>query len=384
MRVLTILTYYAPHWTGLTVHAVRIAESLAARGHDVTVLTTRHSRELARDEIVNGVRVVRIAPIGRFSRGMITPAYPIAAARLISQHDVVQIHTPLPEAAIVAMLARAFRRPMVMTHHGDIVMPQGTVNRFIESSAFAILLAAGRLATAVTSYSDDYTRHSRLLSLLGDKVTSVKPPVEMPAPDLAASAAWKQELGLGGKRLIGIAGRWVSEKGFDHLLRAMPMIRDSVPEAHVVYAGEPAVYEDFFHRCRPLIDTERNHLTFLGLVRGAQKMADFYAMCDLFVLPSRSDMMALVQVEAMLCGTPVVAADIPGARVVVGETGFGLLSPPNDPAGLARTIGAALDDLPSLRPNVEVVRRLFDPNRSIDEYEHILRDAIAAVAALHS
>ena len=47
MKILTVLTYYHPHWTGLTANAKRIAEGLAARGHDVTVLTTRHAEELA-------------------------------------------------------------------------------------------------------------------------------------------------------------------------------------------------------------------------------------------------------------------------------------------------------------------------------------------------
>ena len=46
MRILSALTYYHPHWTGLTAHAVSIAEGLAARGHQVTVLTTRHTYKL--------------------------------------------------------------------------------------------------------------------------------------------------------------------------------------------------------------------------------------------------------------------------------------------------------------------------------------------------
>src|SRR5512145_399377 len=115
MKILAVLTYYYPHWTGLTAHAVQVAEGLVARGHEVTVLTVRHSAELARDEIINGVRVVRLQPTGRFSRGMIAPAFPHAAAKLIAEHDAVQIHTPLPEAPIVALLCRALGRPLVMT-----------------------------------------------------------------------------------------------------------------------------------------------------------------------------------------------------------------------------------------------------------------------------
>lgn len=373
MKILSVLTYYYPHWTGLTAHAVRVAEGLANRGHEVTVLTTRHSPELPRDEMINGVRVIRLQPFMRFSRGMLTPAFPYAAGKLISQHDVVQIHTPLPEALQVGLLCRVMRRPLLMTHHGDVVMPGGALNRAIQQLAFLMLRATGRLAGAVTSYSRDYAEHSRLLSSMRRKLAYVYPPVKIPAPDPAAVAAWKAQLGLEGKTVIGFAGRWVREKGFDHLLKALPAIHAAYPEAHLLYAGETRIaYERFYEQCLPLIRAEREHLTFLGLLRDPQQIANFYGMCDLFVLPSRTDMMALVQVEAMLCGVPVVAADIPGARVVVRETGFGRLAPPNSPQALARAIVETLHDRRLYEPSREAVRRIFNTEKTLCQYEQIM------------
>ena len=65
MKILSILTYYYPHWTGLTAYAKRIGEGLAARGHRVTVLTTRHHRSLPQEEVTHGVRIVRLKPFAR-------------------------------------------------------------------------------------------------------------------------------------------------------------------------------------------------------------------------------------------------------------------------------------------------------------------------------
>ncbi len=48
MKILTAITYYYPHWTGLTAYAQRLAEGLVARGHQVTVLTSRYRKDLAR------------------------------------------------------------------------------------------------------------------------------------------------------------------------------------------------------------------------------------------------------------------------------------------------------------------------------------------------
>ena len=374
MKILTVLTYYHPHWTGLTAHAVRVAEGLATRGHQVTVLTSRHEPHLARDEVVRGVRVVRLQPVSRFSRGMLAPAFPWAVANLIQQNDVVQLHSPLPEGPMVAALAKLLNRPLLMTHHGDLVMPEGGFNQFLEWVGFRILRLTANLATAVTSYSKDYADHSRLLRPVRHKLSFVYPPVDLVEPDREAAQAWKRQLGLEGKRLIGFAGRWVREKGFDYLLQALPAIQEQIPKVHLIYAGElNVVYEDFYQRTQPLIEANKEHLTLLGLLRDEQRMAQFYAMLDLFVLPSRTDMMALVQIEAMLAGTPVVASDIPGARVVVRETGFGQLSPPRDPAGLASTIIDTLQRAGEFQPTRAAVRQVFDTDATMAKYEAILQ-----------
>lgn len=385
MKILTVLTYYYPHWTGLTAHALRVAEGLAARGHEVTVLTSRHLSDLPREEVINGVRVVRLQPAARISRGMFTPAFPWAAAKLIHQHDVVQVHTPLPEGPIVALLARILRTPLLMTHHGDLVMPDGLFNRFLEWVGFHVLRLTANWADAVTSYSQDYADHSRLLRPLRHKLNFVYPPVELVEPQPEKAKAWKQELGLQDKILIGFAGRWVHEKGFDYLLMALPSIRERIAEAHLVYAGEPRVaYEDFFERCQPLIEAQREHLTFLGLLLDPQQMANFYAMCDVFVLPSRTDMMALVQIEAMLCGTPVVATDIPGARIVVKETGLGQLVAPHDPQALADGVVDTVEHIDQFRPTRKAVRAVFDTEHTLAKYESIMSRLIDRRDGIHS
>lgn len=379
MRILTVLTYYHPHWTGLTAHAVRVAEGLAARGHEVTVLTSQHDPDLPREEVVRGVRVVRLPSKGRFSRGTVTPSFPLAAARLIAASDVVQIHTPLPEALLVALLCRAIGRPLLMTHHGDVVMPAGFGNQILQRVAFQVLRWTAALADGVTSYSSDYADHSALLSPFRHKLHTIYPPVDIVSPDADRIATWRAELGLQGKELIGFAGRWVDEKGFDYLLQALPLVRRQIPEAHLVFAGERRVaYEDTYEKCRPLVEAEREHVTFLGLLTDPERIADFYGMCSVFALPSRTDMFALVQVEAMLCGTPVVATDIPGARVVVRETGYGRLVRPRDPASLAEGLVEVIRNRPDYAPTRAGVRRVFDTETTLDGYEAALRSAIRA------
>ena len=379
MRVLTILTYYHPHWTGLTAFARRIAEGLAARDHDVTVLTTRHAADLPARDTVRGVAVVRAAPLCFVSRGAIVPSLPVRAAALMRTHDLVHIHAPLAESCVVAVLARQQRRPLLMTHHGDLVMPSGIGNRIVERSVTAMMSAAGRMATRMTTLSADYAKSSAFLRPFVPKLVAISPPVEMPDPQPDDACAWRRALGLESARVIGFAGRFVEEKGFDYLLRALPALIEAEPRVHLVYAGEhKVVYERFYEKCRALIERFPDRVTFVGLLRDPQRLANFYALCDVFALPSRTDCFASVQVEAMLSGTPVVASDIPGAREVVTKTGMGRLAPPGDPEGLAAALLEVLRDRGRFVKPRDTIRSIYDPGLAISEYESLMRSMLQA------
>jgi len=376
VKILTTLNFYHPHWTGLTVYAQRIAEGLVTRGHEVTVLTSQHARELARDERVGGVHVVRLPVAGRLSRAMLMPTFPIAVARLVGHHDVLHIHSPSTDAFIAAGLARLRRTPVVVTHQGDVVMPKGSMNRALQGVMQLNLGGAIRMASAVTTHSDDYAQHSRFLAPVASIVQGIHPPTTIPEPQPVAAAEWRAGLGLAEGPLVGFAGRFVEEKGFDVLLRAVPLVLAEVPTAKFVFAGETnVVYEQFYERWRGVIDALGDAMVSVGLLLDRQRLADFYAMCDLFVLPSRTDCFAAVQLEALLCGTPLVASDVPGAREVVNVTGFGRLAAPNDPAALAAAIVASLRQ-PLPRPSRAEVTSLFDPVEAIDRYEALFEEVV--------
>jgi glycosyltransferase involved in cell wall biosynthesis len=379
VKVLVTLTYYHPHWTGLTVIARHLAEGLAARGHTVTVLASQHERDLPRHEEIGGVEVVRVPTVGRVSRTMLMPSFPVTLARLAARNDLVHLHTPMPEAALVAAQARLLGRPSVVTHQGDVVMPAGAINRVIQRAMDTSIRSAMRLADRVVVHAADYARHSGFLAPVAHRIEGIYPPVVLPPPNPAAVHAWRQRLGLDGRPLVGFAGRFVEEKGFDFLLQAVPLVLAHVPDAHFVFAGDAEIaYERFYDRCRALVEEYEGSLTRLGLLRDPQQMADFYAMCDVFVLPSRSDSFAAVQVEALLSGTPLVATDIPGAREVVRETGAGRLVAPRDPAALAGGIVEVLRNPGRYRPTLGAVRAVFDPDRSIGRYEELMLGLLGA------
>lgn len=375
LKILIALLYYVPHRTGLTLHVQRIAEELVRRGHEVTVLSARYSNDLPRDKWVNGVRQVRLwAPI-RMSRGMVMPAYPWAAYLLIKQHDVVWINVPMLETALLAFLASLLGKRIVATHHGDLILPEGFFNAIITRIMFEMYRFMAKRAGRLIAYSHDYADQSYYLLPFRDKVSVIYPPVTIPMPEPAKAEELRAQWSNNGGPLIGYAGRFVEEKRPDLLIRSLGVINARYPGARVVFAGEYNIkYESFWERNQDLVAQYRNQLIFLGLLTDMQDMANFYAACDVLVLPSGTECFGLVQVEAMLCGTPVVMTDIPGARVAVRETGMGKIVPSGDAEAIGRAVIEILDNPQAFRRPREVIERTFSFKETVDRYERHFRN----------
>ncbi|MBE2184007.1 MAG: glycosyltransferase family 4 protein [Anaerolineae bacterium] len=372
LKILICLLYYFPHRTGLTIHVQRVAEELVKRGHEVTVLTARYRNDLPRDDVAmhEGVRIVRLwAPL-RMSRGMIMPAYPWAAYKLMKEHDVVNIHTPMLETALIAGLSKLTGCKLVITHHGDLILPDGLTNRFIRNTMFQMYKTAARQASQIIAYSQDYADHSYYLQPFMSKVTPNYPPVHMPLPNPQHVEELRAEWAKDGGPIIGFAGRFVEEKRPDLLIRALEIINQRYPNARVVFAGEYEIkYEDTWERHQDLVEKYRHQLIFLGLMQDQQDMADFYAACDVLALTSDSECFALVQVEAMLCGTPVVMTDTPGGRVPVQVTDMGKIAKKGDWRSIGDALVAVLDNPVAFRKPFAAIEQIFSFKETVDQYE---------------
>ena len=376
LKILAALQYYLPHRTGVPIHLQRVAEKLVERGHQVTILAARHSIDLPRDETINGVRLVRLwAPL-RVSRGMVMPAYPYAAWGLIRQHDVVWLHTPMLETALVTVLTRAAGKQLIATHHGDLILPQGFFNRFVRWFTFQNYRFMAERAARLIAYSHDYADHSYYLKPFRDNVSVIYPPIEVPEPNPERVAELRARWQKNGGPIIGYAGRFVQEKRPDLLIRALEVINQTFPTTRVVFAGEYDIrYEDTWENNQALIQRYEDQLIFLGQLANMQAMANFYAACDVLVMPSDTECFALVQVEAMLCGTPVVMTDTPGGRVPVTASGMGQVVPRGDWEAIGRAVVDIVQHPEQYRKPREQIEATFNLEETVDRYEKHLRRA---------
>jgi glycosyltransferase involved in cell wall biosynthesis/SAM-dependent methyltransferase len=382
MKILCSATYYHPHISGLTVVARTIAEDLAKRGHSITVLTSQYKKGLPAREIIGGVTVIRVPVAGRISKGPFMPAYLKYALPLIRQHDIAFVNlpaTPMEMLAFSSPVRKIRAIPTAVLYHCDLQLPptlwHHIVNAVVRTGSYWTL----RCAETIVAGSEDYLIHSRMLRRFSGKTIAVAPPTSTPNSHTDGIADLRRRLSPGGEALIGFVGRWAAEKGLEYLVQALPIIRRMIPDIKVVCAGEFAAVgeENYRQFLSTMISEMKVPWQTLGPL-APQEIADFYSACDVTVLPSinQTESFGLTQVESMLCGTPVVATDLPGVRVPIQSTGMGRLVAPRNPQLLADAIVDVIRNRNSYIRSRQEIERHFAPEISLSRYEVALQNLL--------
>lgn len=381
MNLLFALTYYRPHISGLTIYVQRIAEALATKRHTVTVITSQYDSALPRDEVINGVRIVRVPVSFHISKGVIMPGYTKQAKTLIRDSDLCFVNLPSTpiEAISIPTLAQQAGKPVFGIFHCDLHLPVGSMNRFANAVVSMTCRYACNKVDKIVTCTKDYSDASPILTRFKNKCELIPPPIYMAKPRTDAVEAFKHIHAPNGETLIGFAARFATEKGLEYLVRAIPEIRKHIQKPKVLFAGpcrNVVGEEKYQRRVMPMINELNGQWEFLGIL--GDVMETFYAACDVTVLPSVNctESFGLVQVESMLCGTPVVASNIPGVRVPVMETGMGRLAGPGNPQELANAIVTVLQDRDRyIRPSEEI-RSIFSLEKTVNLYDDMIKRAV--------
>jgi len=372
MKILVALTYYRPHVSGLTIYVERLCRALARRGHAVTVLTAHFDPSLPLEEVMDGVRVVRAPVLARVSKGVIMPTLTFLATKYMWQNDVLSLHLPQLDASGIATRAKLFNKPSILTYHSDLLMPPSLINNLAVTAVNASNTVAANLCDLISAYTEDFAKNSPYLSKYLDKVRVIAPPVEIPVPDPNDVKEFKEKYGLEGRTTIGIAVRLAAEKGMEYLLDALPQILQKYPNATIVHAGprEAIGESSYMRKLEPLFQKFHRQYVHVGTLN-SREMAAFFAACDVTTLPSinSTETFGLVQIESMMCGTPVVASNLPGVRMPTQITGMGRVVAIGDSNALAEGLLEVLDNRATyLRPRDQIAAQ-FSPDVVAEKYE---------------
>lgn len=365
-KILIILNYYYPYVSGVSEVARILAESLVQRGYSVMVLTSNHAG-LPEKEIINGVKIQRAPIICKISKGTVSPQFVFLARKLSKKADIVNLHLPMIEAGLISLLNK---KKLLVTYQCDIILPKNFLNHIIVkimdiSNKFCL-----KKAEKIIVSSNDYGEHSRIASEFKDKFVEGATPIK----DYKRKEVIRSKQG----KIIGFCGRLVEEKGILILIKAFEILRQEISDLYLIIGGD---YKNIaggsiYPQLLEYIDQNNiQNIEFLGKIP-EEEMECFYSSLDVFVLPSINPLEAfgMVQVESMLCGTPVVSTDLYGVRTVVKRTGMGEVSEKGNPSDLARCIKLVLDNKSKYMKSRDYILSKYGTDHYISKYLQCIRE----------
>lgn len=317
-----------------------LSRELVEMGHEVTVLCANEP-ESKKNEFIDGIKVRRLPYIGKIANTNITPRIPIELLR--EDFDIIHTHLPTPWSADWSAVAAAVKgKPLVLTHHSDIV-GQGRMNyiaKFYNNINQKLVL---KCASKIIITNPKVVESSQCLKLYSHKIKII--PIGVDAERFSPFDYTKKE-GSGENIIlfISVLDKFHRFKGLDRLLMAMVDVVEAVPTAKLIVGGEGALL-DYYKNMASSLGLE-GRVKFLGYIP-EDAICDLYNRCDLFVLPSISasqETFGIVLLEAMACARPVVGTEIVGVAEDVKRHEAGFIVQSGDENALADAIIKLLQD----------------------------------------
>ena len=373
IRVVHLGKYYPPAAGGIETHTQTLARAQSKLGAEVRVVVVNHSdadgRDVTFDRFTSTpdatdrdgeIVVHRVGRLANLAKLDVCPSLHRLVARLRREFrpDVWHLHAP-NVTMMLAILADRRIRPLVVTHHSDIVR-----QRVLRHAVRPIEHAVYRRAARLLATSPAYIAGSEVLTRFSSKVESSPlgldlAPFRSPSP---AALAHADRLRAEFARPIWLSvGRLIYYKA---LVVGLEALRTTPGTLLVVGTGpmEPA----WKGLASELGVADR--VRWLGRATDDELVGAYHA-ADAYWFPSnaRSEGFGLVQVEAMACGCPVINTDIAASGVswVCRHEIEGLTVPVNDPTAFAAAARRLTDD-PGLRERLSVAAR-----RRADEFDWV-------------
>jgi len=376
MRILISLSYYFPNISGLTLYVKNLAEEFAKK-NQVTILTSQHSKILKRQEDINSVNIVRVPVAFQFGKALGMPFYFYYAWKEALVNDVIFINLPQFEGFVLAFIAKILHKRIYCIYHCEVTLPKGLLNKISEYALHAANYLSLIFSHKIIAYTQDYAEHSKLLPLFRKKLLFIYPLIKTPEkPKILPVRLQNYPESKKKIKFIGIAARVSAEKGIEYLFKAVPILQKELRENFIILiAGskQPVGEGSYIKRLNSLVRQYHKHIHFLDTVPYEQ-LGSFYSLLDILVLPSinSTESFGIVQVEAMLCGIPVIATDLPGVRVPIQKTGMGKIVPIKNTHELAKSIVEVLKNKEKFIKKKEEIKKEFSYEKTMEFYQNLL------------
>lgn len=344
MKIALVTPYDYPYPGGVTEHIRHLDREFRALGHETRIIapSSLSKAELAPNVLkVNG----NVSPFrfnGSMARISLSPTISQDVQEILARENFDVVHIHQPEAPLLSLMALMHSQAVTVGTFHALMETNGLASYVYPLLMLPVLerldgriFVSGPLRDQVATYFPGETR----VIPNGIDFASYAAPDVQPIPEFDD-----------GRPNILFVGRMDERKGFRHLLRAYPHIKERFPETRLLVVGayqpeEVASYKRYA-RCYGLED-----IHFIGKV-SQDDLPRFYRTATIFSAPSTgSESFGIILLEAMAAGVPIVASDIAGYRSVLTHHKEGLLVEPGNEMAIVEAITSLLED-PHMRTNM--------------------------------
>ena len=263
-----------------------------------------------------------------------------ALARFLRHHrerfDLIHAHFAYTAGFAAVRAGRSLGLPAIVTAYGsDINVYAKRTPKNLVAASFTIW--GLRHATALTALSHDLATKIETLGVSGRKITVIPLGISettfFPRGD---KSTLRRQLQLPDNgHLFLFVGNWVPVKGLTFLFEALAQVCQKLPTAQLVMIGH-GVLESFLQQQAQQLGIAKK-IIWAGPKAHAE-IPLWMSAADFLVLPSLSEGYGLVVLEALACGTPVIASRVGGIPEILVSSDFGIMVPPRNSEALAQAI----------------------------------------------
>ncbi len=375
MKILLFSPYFYPYISGVTTYPQKILSYLS-KENDIEVLTFKYDKKLKNEEYIDGYKIIRMNYFFKVSKGFISPQSLYYFFIKINNSDIIILNQPNFEGLFLAIIAKIFRKKIISIFHCQVFLDGNflikTINFFLNTSMKIQL----NLSDKIVVYTKDYVNSLPYFRKLENKTLNILPPIEKPKLN---ENFFNKLLKLKKNNIwIGYAGRISSEKGLEYLLQSIKRLKYK-KNIWLVFAGpfgSDVVGENIYYK-KIIVILEKFKINYLFLGNLTfEQLSSFYKSVDLLVLPSinQTEAFGMVQVEAMIAGTPVIASNLPGVRIPIKLTKMGIITEPKDDKQIAYAIEEILMNKSKFtNPKlVEDVNKIFSINKVYKFFDQLI------------
>lgn len=338
MKIAILVNLFPPKWlAGTEIATYNLAEHLAKRGHEIHVITS-HDEGLPIFTKENGFYVHRLAwPKIRIFGAIVFWLNIFFTVRKIKS-EIIHVQS-IGSGVPAYIIKKILKKPYIVWGRGsDVYLP----GRFIRVTRNLVL----QNADAILVLTEDMRK--KMTEFTSRKIYIVPNGIDLVE---FKGVAIKSDNDTAGK-IILFVGSLYPIKGVKYLLMAMKNIHEEMPDACLIIVGDGGEREQL--EALSIQMRIQNYIQFVGRVPH-KKVLTFMHQADVFVLPSLSEGLPNVIIEAMACGLPIVASRVGGIPDIIEDGVNGFLVNPESSDEIANRILMLLQ-------NSEIKERIINNN----------------------